>query len=104
MPKNIVGQWDVVQSNGFTVHMEVNKLAQNGSFGGTASVVGTAGVRELANGRVTDDEITFDVPVGNVTGRYTGRFDSGGRLTGNGFQIEHPEVQATWFVDKQFRR
>ncbi|MGA9362698.1 MAG: hypothetical protein WBW75_33345 [Mycobacterium sp.] len=102
MTKDVRGDWAVHQGNGYTVHMEVLDEVSDGSFSGKTSVDGQAGVRDLLDGQVTDDEISFKVPAGSVTGIYTGRFDFQGRLSGNAFQIENPTIQTTWFSDRLF--
>jgi hypothetical protein len=98
MPEDVRGNWDLYQSNGFTVHMEVAEEDADGSFTGRATIHGKAGFTELVDTRATDSEITFQV--GN--GRYVGRFDFQGRLTGIAFDMTHPQNQATWFADRLF--
>ncbi|MFZ2529427.1 MAG: hypothetical protein WAX14_17525 [Rhodococcus sp. (in: high G+C Gram-positive bacteria)] len=98
MAKDVRGDWDLHQSNGFTLHVEVADEDPDGSFTGKANVHGKAGFTPLTDTRATDDEFTFQMG----PGRYTGRFDFQGRLTGITFDTAHPQSQATWFADKLF--
>lgn len=98
MPKDVRGKWDLHQSNGFTLHMEVDGQDRDGTFNGKANVHGKAGFTDLADTRATDDEITFLMG----RGRYVGRFDFQGRLTGTTFDTQNPGSQATWFTEKLF--
>ncbi|OJF79723.1 hypothetical protein [Nocardia seriolae] len=98
MPRDVRGNWDLHQGNGFTLHMEIADEDGEGSFDGRVNVHGKAGFTGLADTRATDDELTFQM--GN--GRYTGRFDFQGRLTGVTFDVAHPQSQATWWADKLF--
>jgi hypothetical protein len=99
---SVPGDWTVHQGNGYTVHMEVLDEVSDGSFSGRTTVDGQAGTRDLLDAQVTDDEISFKVAAGPVTGVYTGHFDFQGRLSGNAFQIENPTIQTTWFADRLF--
>jgi hypothetical protein len=98
MSKDVRGNWDLTQSNGFVLHMEVADEDPDGSFTGRANVDGQAGFIDLTDTRATDDEITFQ----RGNGRYVGRFDFQGRATGMTFDVANPTSQATWFANKLF--
>lgn len=98
MPKDVRGNWDLTQSNGFILHLEVAGQDGDGTFNGKANVHGKAGFTDLTDTRATDDEITFLMG----RGRYTGRFDFQGRLTGMTFDTANPNSQATWHANKLF--
>ena len=59
MPKNVTGSFDVHQSNGFTVHLDVSDQAGDGRFTGEASRDGQQGPIFLHDAQATDHEITF---------------------------------------------
>ncbi|MEU5047705.1 hypothetical protein [Streptomyces griseorubiginosus] len=101
MVKDVRGTWRLKQSNGPLVTLNINE-DPDGTFAGnsTAQFDGITGT--IDDARATDSEITFRVPWSNgPVGRYTGRFDFQGRLTGITFAEGHPDQQATWVVDEK---
>jgi hypothetical protein len=55
------------------------------------------------NGEVSDSQFLFTITWNNGTkGQYNGNFGLSGRLTGITFDLNHPEVQATWHISKEF--
>ena len=107
MPKNVTGNFDVHQSNGFTVHIDVIDQAEDGRLTGEASRDGQTGPIFFHDAFATDDEITFLLTAEDAEGpdpvaRYTGRFDFAGRLTGISFDVRNPNTQGTWIVDTLF--
>ncbi|NEA54794.1 hypothetical protein G3I60_11720 [Streptomyces sp. SID13666] len=100
MAMDVRDKWDLNQSNGFTLHMEIAEEDDDGFFSGRANIHGQAGFHDLTDARATDDEFTFLMG----SGRYVGRFDFQGRLTGSTFDTAHPSSQATFFADKEFGR
>ncbi|MEV6256726.1 hypothetical protein ACIHAX_19515 [Nocardia sp. NPDC051929] len=98
MSRDVRGNWSLHQSNGFTVHVEVAGEDGDGTFNGKGNIHGQPGFIEFTDTRATDDEITFQMG----DGRYVGRFDFQGRLTGTTFDLSHPHSHATWFADKLF--
>ncbi|GAA5023762.1 hypothetical protein [Kitasatospora paranensis] len=97
-PMDVRGDWDLTQSNGFTVHMQIDGEDPDGTFNGRGNIDGKAGFIDLADTRATDHEITFQMGAG----RYTGQFDFQGRLTGTTVDTSHPTSQATWQANKLF--
>ncbi|MDQ0577896.1 hypothetical protein [Streptomyces rishiriensis] len=97
MPRNVVGNWDIAQSNGFILHVQIDNEDEHGLLRGKVNVHNKAGFTDLQDARVTDTDITFLMP----PGRYTGRFDSQGRLTGDTFQEGRADKQATWNAPNQ---
>ncbi|MFB7216608.1 hypothetical protein [Streptomyces sp. NPDC056255] len=100
MAMDVRGTWHLKQSNGALVRLDIME-DPDGTFGGSrASYDGVTGT--IDDARATDSEITFRVPWSNgPVGRYVGRFDFQGRLTGVTFAEGHPESQATWVVDEK---
>lgn len=101
MPKDVRGTWHLQQSNGPMVTLHINE-DPDGTFGGnsTAEFDGITGT--IDDARATDDEITFRVPWSKgPVGRYVGRFDLQGRLTGITFAEGSPAEQATWVVEEK---
>jgi hypothetical protein len=103
MPKDVTGEWTVVQSNGFQVKIHVE--GQSGeTCEGKATLGGTR--VDLVNAWATDSEFVFTVVwPGPFRGRYSGRFDLEGYLAGVTFDENNPLSQATWVCpDKRFTR
>ncbi|MEU0769538.1 hypothetical protein ACIQUO_29140 [Streptomyces albogriseolus] len=98
MPMDVRGNWDINQGNGYTLHLEVDHQDPDGFFGGRVNIHGKAGYHPIADAKATDTEFTF--MMGN--GRYTGRFDEWGRLTGITYDEAHPQSQSTWHAGKTF--
>ncbi|MEV6256725.1 hypothetical protein ACIHAX_19510 [Nocardia sp. NPDC051929] len=96
LPRDVTGTWNLHQGNSFTLHVDVVSEDGDGTFNGKGNIHGQPGFIELTDTRATDDEITFQM--GN--GRYVGRFDFQGRLTGMVLDLAHPHSHAFWFVDK----
>ena len=106
MAHHIDHEWDLAQSNGFTVRMligqarDANGHLTDGSFKGSARIVhgGHPMEANIEEGRLNGDELAFKVrwPSGAM-GQYIGRFDGSGHLTGVTFDVAHPHSQATWF-------
>jgi hypothetical protein len=93
------------QSNGFTARFSI---VQNGG-----DLTGSANhgpdqdghfTRSMeARGTVTDTEFLWTISWDNGTrGRYSGRFESDGRIAGVSVDLEHPTSQATWISDRSF--
>ncbi|MEV6882376.1 hypothetical protein [Streptomyces sp. NPDC051135] len=102
MVMDVTGTWHLKQSNGPLVEMRITGQDENGTFAdqGNASFDGVSG--PLKDARATDTEITFQVPWSNgPVGRYVGRFDFQGRLTGVTFAEGNPSQQAQWVVDEK---
>jgi hypothetical protein len=97
MARNINGQWTITQSNGFEVVFDIVQ-APNGALHGSGRVVG--GREANGRGQLSGDSFSFTVDWnGNGRGgRYTGRFDAAGHLSGMTFDLDHPTSQATWFA------
>jgi hypothetical protein len=103
MAHDVEGPWELVQSNGFGVQVDIvqshdpsGRLA-DGPFHGSAKVV-SSGAEANLNGELRGDSFEFGVDWPNGTrGKYTGSFDAGGNLSGVTFDLAHPTSQATWF-------
>jgi hypothetical protein len=97
------------QSNGATVELHIDQMYPTGDgsesepLAGRALVRGMGMVSNRMTGRTKDN--TFFLVItwnqGSV-GEYHGTFN-GNRLSGVTFDRSHPESQATWFIDKDFR-
>lgn len=103
MTMDVRGTWHLKQSNGPLVALTINDEGLDGTFAGGTNQASFDGITgNIDDARATDGEITFRVPWSNgPVGRYVGRFDFQGRLTGVTFAEGHPEQQATWVVDEK---
>lgn len=105
MPKDVRGTWKLKQSNNPLVTLTINEQDGDGTFaGGTNKAQFGNHSGPIEDARTTETEITFRVRWSNgPVGRYTGRFDFQGRLTGFTFDESNPAAQATWVaIDKLF--
>jgi len=101
------GTWTAHQSNNIDVRFTLDQK-KDGRLSGRAEAI------PLADGeRDSGDVVEFSVVRGNDVqiivdwsggskGKYVGRFDLSGRLSGNAFDLANPQSQATWFSDKLF--
>ncbi|MBB4890762.1 hypothetical protein [Streptomyces netropsis] len=96
--KDVRGDWTIQQSTGHVVQIHIDNQDDDGTFASpqnTADYPGEHGT--IDDAKATDQEISFRVNwSGGARGRYVGRFDFQGRLTGNGFDEANPTVQCTW--------
>jgi hypothetical protein len=95
MARDVRGTWNIHQSNGFTVTVQVDDEDADGSFTGNGDIGGGAQNITLTDTRATDNEFTMQMG----RGRYVGRFDFQGRLTGQTFDVQAPHSQANWHSD-----
>jgi hypothetical protein len=110
---DVRGEFQLHQSNGATVDLHVDQLFPSGSdnlpdsasevLRGRAHVRGSNQISTAMTGRVLGNQFFLVVTwnQGSV-GEYHGAFNSG-RLAGNTFDRSHPQSQASWFIDKDFR-
>ena len=105
--RNVSGQWQIRQGNGFFVNVNI---AQNGTgLSGSAQCFTGEGddfhevVSMETDGSVSDTHFLFNISWNNGTrGRYSARFEPDGTLTGVTVDVMHPESQATWQSDRAF--
>lgn len=97
MARNINGQWRITQSNGFELMFDIVQ-EPDGTLRGSGEIIG--GRVANARGRLDGDQFTYTVDWNNngKGGRYTGSFDSRGRLSGITVDLENPSSGATWFA------
>ena len=99
---NVAGDWDIIQSNGFTVHVH---LTQDGDrLFGSASV-GASAAEVTEESRIDGNACLIVLrwePAGGSVGEYHGFIGVNRRLTGVTFDRAHPGSQASWFSDKFF--
>jgi hypothetical protein len=104
MARDVDGAWQLAQSNGFTVEVDIvqprdgsGNLGDGDVHGGAKIVEGGSGEANL-EGNLAGDALEFRVhwPNGAV-GQYSGRYDASGSLSGVTFDIANPGSQATWF-------
>ncbi len=110
---DVRGNFILHQSNGATVDLHIDQLFPSGSdnlpdsaseaLSGTAQVIRTHQRSTAMTGRVNGNQFFLVITwnQGSV-GEYHGTFIAG-RLSGITFDRNHPESQATWFIDKDFR-
>jgi len=106
MAHDVDGIWELVQSNGFGVRVDIAQAQDasglaDGDLHGAAKELDPSGT-ELAEANLSralhSDSVEFTVAWPNGTqGQYSGTFDAGGHLSGVTFDIANPTSQATWF-------
>ncbi len=107
MAHNVDGVWELTQSNGWGVRVDIaqprdsNGNLADGNLHGAATEINPGGsdVAEAnLNGALVGNSFEFavDWPNGTV-GQYSGGFDAGANLSGVTFDLAHPTSQATWF-------
>ena len=104
MAHNIVGLWDIIQDNGFTVPVNIDSFKpQDGSFTLHAEQGGGSNVTGTGDGRVENDLVHFVITWNNQTqGAYNGAFDARGIIHGATFDVKHPESAAKWHSSRSF--
>ena len=101
-PRNIAGLWDILQSNGFDVPIDVRELKPDGSFRLDAEQK-PGGVTGSGDGHVDGDLVNFTITWTNgSTGSYNGAFDTQGVIRGSTFDIKHPGAFAGWHSSRGF--
>ncbi|MFF3452559.1 hypothetical protein ACFYXJ_36105 [Streptomyces sp. NPDC002667] len=103
--KDVRDVWTIKQSNGPEVHFTINQQDHDGTFASRDNAAKYSGDHgTIDDARATLDEISFLVKWSQgPKGRYVGRFDFQGRLTGFTFDETAPSNQATWVcIDKTF--
>jgi hypothetical protein len=94
------GSWQLYQSNGFTVTLNV---AQDGNGALYGSATDGSSVGTIQAGSVDATSIYFVIGWSNgATGRYTGSLGPDRRLSGTTFDVNHPTSQATWYTNQTF--
>jgi hypothetical protein len=100
------------QSNGFNVELHLEQRFPGGPEPDEASEVlrGRAMTHNpfvestALEGRVNERNFFLLITWSNGSqGEYHGQFVPPGRLSGVAFDLKHPESQATWFIDRDFR-
>jgi hypothetical protein len=101
-PRNIGGLWDILQTNGFAVPINVEPVQPDGSF--TLEAEENQGaVRGTGAGHVNGNLVNFIVNWSNgTTGAYNGAFDDHGVINGSTFDIKHPQSFAGWHSSRGF--
>jgi hypothetical protein len=111
MAHNVSGKWEIVQSNGYRVAVDISQptespnglvtLLTDGPLTGTADEItprGTDVSHQQLNGQLLGDSFEILIDWHNGTrGQYSGTFDSVGNLSGVTFDVNNPTAQATWF-------
>ena len=100
----VAGEWQAIQTNGFTTTFTLNPSKPDGSFIGRGSHSGDS-VTGLGFGSLHNDQFVFQIQWGNGTeGFYGGTFDSNGRIIGVTFDVAHPDSRAGWESSRLFVR
>jgi hypothetical protein len=101
-------EFTVVQSNGFSVRFRLGRDEQGGPKFIDADAFSSDGTQtdgSIVDGQIEDDRFVVTVEWGEsgASGRYSGRRDIDGTLSGVTFDLLNPASQATWFVpDRTF--
>jgi len=105
--RDVQGRWELRQSNGIVVSVDIQPLRDNGVFNGTAthsngSIHGSGfGGVDVIN----PNEFTFTISwSGGNAGAYIASFDSTGKLRGVTFDLSTPTSTATWESLRTFTR
>jgi hypothetical protein len=114
MAHDVRGAWQIVQSNGYRVNVDITqpvevsvepvagqvRLPTDGVLTGTAHEItphGTDVSQQSLNGQLNGDSFQIVVDWHNGTiGQYNGTFDPFGNLSGVTFDTRTPTAQATW--------
>ena len=106
MAHDVHGIWNIVQSNGYRVQVnieqsEVNGVLVDGHLKGFASEFTPHGTdisdQMLSSGTLSGDSFVMVIDWNNNTvGVYSGTFDPSGNLSGVTFDQVTPSAQATW--------
>jgi hypothetical protein len=101
--RDIHGLWDIIQTNGFVVPINVaNFNKSDGSFSLEAEQ-GAGGVRGNGNGNVRGEMVDFIVNWDNQTrGAYHGAFGQDGVINGSTFDLANPGSFAGWHSSRSF--
>jgi len=107
MAHDVSGTWEIVQSNGYKVVVEITQQKdgrerpEDGDLSGFAHEItphGTDVSDQLLAGKLDGDSFEIVIDWQNGTkGQYSGSFDPIGNLSGVTFDVMHPAAQATWF-------
>jgi hypothetical protein len=103
--RNVQGLWEIIQSNNFTVPVDVGPVAQNGTF--TIQAMENSSVSGNGSGSVVDgadgEFVHFVITWTNGTqGAYNGAFNPQGVLNGSTFDVKHPGAVTGWHSSKSF--
>ena len=106
MARNLTDLWDLIQTNGARVTIDIDQVRPDGKFDLEASH-SNGSVRGKGSGELRRDsigeEILFTITWGNNTqGAYQGRFDGGNFLNGSTFDVKNPTSHAGWRSDRAF--
>jgi hypothetical protein len=99
--RNVSGQWQAIQSNGFIVNFNISQQQGASNFTGSASTTGLTGT---GSGRVEGNRFIFTIDwnPGDSVGEYSGTFNLDGRITGISVDLTHPESHAFWHSSRTF--
>ena len=106
---DVRGDFQIFQSNGFTVFLHLDQAfpqhesSEAESFKGSAQAAGLFSTDVSGATRNNEFHVVIMWNQGSV-GEYHGTFNFMGRLSGVTFDQTHPQSQATWFANKDFRR
>ncbi len=106
MAHDVHGIWNIVQSNGYRVQVNIEQTENNGvladgNLTGFASEFTPHGTdisdQRLFSGTLSGNSFVIDIDwMNNTIGRYSGSFDPAGQLSGVTFDLNTPSAQATW--------
>jgi hypothetical protein len=106
MAHSVDGVWEIWQSNGYKVRVEIaqprfNNELVDGDLTGSAQEITPHGTQiadvRLQMGRLTGNSFTMVVDWGNNSiGQYNGTFDLFNGLSGVTFDQNNQSAQATW--------
>jgi hypothetical protein len=103
MSKDVRGQWQIIQTSGHVVDLNIQGEDADGTFdaNGNSAHERFSGNGAISDARATDDEFVCLISWDNgAKGRYSGRFDFQGRLTGVCHDEAHPSAVASWFAKR----
>ncbi|ADP78630.1 hypothetical protein FraEuI1c_0549 [Pseudofrankia inefficax] len=102
MPFDVRGNWQIVQTSGHIVDMNVPDENPDGTFDyGATAHEKLSGNGTLSDARASDSEAVFLISWSNgARGRYSGHFDFQGRLTGVCHDETHPSSVASWYAKR----
>lgn len=107
------GEWDIRQSNGFRVHVNIHQEGPDDNQLHAFCTHSGGSVRSKdARGSVVGEDFSLTITWDNNTkGEYIGRLEPGfftganqGILKGQSRDLDHPESTATWESERVFFR
>jgi hypothetical protein len=102
MPMDVRGQWQIIQTSGHVVNMDIREQDGDGTFADQGEAQEAhSGKGRIKDAKATDSQCAFLIEWDNgAKGRYSGQFDFQGRLSGVCHDEAHPSAVASWVAKR----